>query len=58
MTHTSSTLEDDPHKFLGSIQTFRNKPSDHFQFLKEKLETKLENLEKKCMVRGEYKMAT
>ena len=50
------TMEDDPHKFLGSTITHRNSPADHFAFLKEKLEEKLSNVDK-TLVRGEYKMA-
>ena len=50
------TMEDDPHKFLGSNITERNTPADHFKFLKDKLEVKLENLNK-TVVRGEYKVA-
>ena len=50
------TMEDDPHKFLGSTITHRNTPADHFAFLKEKLEEKLSNVDK-TLVRGEYKMA-
>ena len=38
------TLEDDPHRFLGAVQTFQNSASDHFHSLKEKLEDKLKNL--------------
>ena len=50
------TMEDDPHKFLGSNITERNTPADHFEFLKNKLKNKLENLDK-TLVRGEYKLA-
>ena len=52
------TMEDDPHMFLGSTITHRNTPADHLIFLKGCLEEKLENLDTKCHVRGEYKVAT
>ena len=51
-------MEDDPHKFLGSSITHRNTASDHLAFLKGRLQEKLENLDSKCHVRGEYKVAT
>lgn len=51
-----ATMEDDPHKFLGSTITLRKTPQDHFNFLKEKLEEKLVNLDQ-SLVRGEYKVA-
>ena len=50
------TMEDDPHKFLGSHITNLNTPADHFNFLKSKLEEKLSNLDQ-TLVRGEYKVA-
>ena len=40
------TLESDPHKFLGCVMTLKNSPEDHLKFLKEKLTTKLENIDK------------
>ena len=49
-------MEDDPHKFLGSSIRRSNSPADHFQFLKEKLESKLSNLNE-TKVRGEFKAA-
>ena len=51
-----ATMEDDPHKFLGSTITHKNSPADHFVFLKGKLDEKLTNLDK-TLVRGEYKVA-
>ena len=39
------TMEDDPHKFLGSQITNFNSLADHFNFLKSKLEEKLANLD-------------
>ena len=50
------TLEDDPHKFLGALVTYKNTPQEHFVFLKEKLVKKLENLDV-TSVRGEFKVA-
>ena len=49
-------MEDDPHKFLGSSITKSNSPADHFQLLKEKLESKLSNLNE-TQVQGEFKAA-
>ena len=51
-----NNMEDNPHKFLGSTITKNNSPAYHFTFLKEKLESKLTNLDK-SEVRGEYKLA-
>ena len=51
-------MEDDPFKFLGSSISYRNTPADHLKFLKEKLTEKMDNLDKKCVVRGEFKVAT
>ena len=50
------TLESDPHKFLGCVMTFNNSPQDHLRFLKDKLSTKLENIDD-TKVRAEYKVA-
>ena len=50
------TLESDPHKFLGCVMTFNNTPQDHLNFLKDKLSSKLENIDK-TKVRAEYKVA-
>ena len=50
------SLETDPHKFLGCTMTFNNTPQDHLAFVKEKLSTKLVNLDK-TLVRAEYKIA-
>ena len=51
-----STLENDPYKFLGSTITFQNSPQDHLRVLKEKLTSKLENIDK-TKIRSEYKLA-
>ena len=50
------TLEDDPHRFLGCTMTFHNTPKEHLAFLKEKLLTKMNNLDN-TLVRAEYKVA-
>ena len=50
------TLESDPHKFLGCVMTFNNTPQDHLNFLKDKLSTKLKNIDE-TKVRGEFKVA-
>ena len=50
------TLEADPHKFLGCVITHNNSAKDHLDFLKTKLTSKLENLDK-TVVRPEYKVA-
>ena len=50
------TLEDDPHKFLGTTVSFHNNPKDHLIVLREKLSSKLNNLDK-TLVRPEYKLA-
>ena len=42
---------------MGQILTFKNSSKDHFEFLKQKLETKLTNLDS-APVRSEYKIAT
>ena len=39
-------MEDDPHKSLGSNITETKPRTDHYTFLKEKLELKLINLHK------------
>lgn len=49
-------LESDPHKFLGCIMTNNNTAQDHLNFLKDKLGTKLANVDK-TKVRGEFKVA-
>ena len=38
-------LESDPHKFLGCVMTHNNTPKDHLEYLKDKLNTKLKNIE-------------
>ena len=50
------TLEDDPHKFLGTTVSFHNNLKDHLIVLREKLSSKLNNLDK-ILVRPEYKLA-
>ena len=47
----------EPHKFLGQTLTFKNTAKDHFDFLYNILETKLENMNT-VTVRLEYKITT
>ena len=49
------TLEAEPHKFLGSIVTFRNTATDVYQYLEEKITNGLENIDK-SLVRNEFKL--
>ena len=39
------TMESDPHKFLGSVLTFRNSAADHYKYLNGLLLEKLEYLD-------------
>ena len=48
-------IKNKPQKFLGSIVTALNKPQDMFEFLFDKFETKLKNIDS-CYLRGEYKL--
>ena len=48
-------IKNKPQKFLGSIVTALNKPQEMFQFLLEKLNKKLQNIDNSSL-RGEYKM--
>ena len=50
-----SSVADKPLKFLGSQITSLNKPQDMFQFLFDKLEKKLMNIDESNL-RGEYKL--
>ena len=50
-----SSVCDKPLKFLGSQITALNKPNDMFEFLYEKLESKLKNIER-SKLRGEFKV--
>ena len=49
------TLDEDPQKFLGSLVTFSGKTSEIFTMIKDKLNTKLSNIDN-CLVRNEYKV--
>ena len=49
------TVEDESHKFLGSLITFRNKSSDIFEYLSTKISTALENINS-SVIRPEYKI--
>ena len=48
-------MKNKPLKFLGSNVTALNKPNEMFQFLSEKFETKLKNIDN-CYLRGEHKL--
>ena len=48
-------VKNKPLKFLGSNVTALNKPNEMFEFLYEKFEAKLKNIDK-CSLRGEYKL--
>ena len=48
-------IKNKPKKLLGSIVTALNKPQDMFDFLFEKLNKKLQNIDNSTL-RGEYKM--
>ena len=48
-------VKNKPLKFLGSNVTALNKPNEMFQFLSEKFETKLKNIDS-CYLRGEHKL--
>ena len=48
-------VKNKPLKFLGSNVTALNKPNEMFQFLSEKFETKLKNIDN-CYLRGEHKL--
>ena len=49
------TLEEEPHKFLGSLVSFDNSSSDVYNYLENKIKTGLENIDK-SLVRNEYKL--
>ena len=48
-------IKNKPQKFLGSIVTALNKPQDMFEFLFEKFNKKLQNIDNSYL-RGEYKL--
>ena len=50
------TPHEKPHKFLGSMITKMNTPSDFFKHFKDVLEEKLNNIDA-SKVRGEYKLS-
>ena len=50
-----STIENDSHKFLGSLITFRNKSSDILEYLNSKISSALENISS-SVIRPEYKI--
>ena len=49
------TLDEEPHKFLGSLITFTNTPLDVYNYLYEKISSGLENIDK-SFIRSEYKL--
>ena len=49
------TLDEESHKFLGSLVTFKNTNLDVFQYLEKKLRSGLENIEK-GLIRNEFKL--
>ena len=53
--HQIELIKDKPQKFLGSFVTALNKPKDMYEFLCEKLNKKLQNIDN-CSLRGEHKM--
>ncbi len=50
------TVKEKPEKYLGSLVTHYLKSSDSFNFIQEKLQNMLQNIDS-SMVRGEYKLA-
>ena len=51
------SLQEDPHKFLGQILTFKNTAKDHFHLIYKLLNSKLKNLDE-VSVRSEFKIST
>jgi hypothetical protein len=49
------TVENESHKFLGSLITFRNTSADIFDYLSNKIQIALENVES-SLIRSEYKI--
>jgi hypothetical protein len=49
------TVENESHKFLGSLITFRNTSADIFDYLSNKIQTALENVDS-SLIRAEYKI--
>ena len=52
-----SPLEESGHKQLGQFVTFTDSNKEKFDFVKEKLQSKLSNVTEKAMVPGEFKLA-
>lgn len=50
------TVDEDPQKFLGSIITLEYKPQELFEYIRDKLQLKLVNIDK-ALVRNEYKLS-
>ena len=53
--NNGNSIENDPHKFLGSHLSFSGKQGDIFDYMKDHLCTHLERIDK-LLVRGEYKV--
>ncbi len=49
------TLDQDPHIFLGSLITFRNKPAEVFDYIYEQLSTGLNRIDE-SLIRNEHKL--
>ena len=49
------TLEEEPHKFLGSLITFNNTATDIYNYLESKIKSGLENIDK-SLIRNEFKL--
>ena len=49
------TLENEPHKFLGSTLTFQNKQSDIYDIVHEHFETRLQRIDD-LLIRNEFKI--
>ena len=49
------SISEEEQKFLGRVIFYSGKSSDTFEYLREVLSTKLENIDK-CLIRNEYKL--
>jgi hypothetical protein len=48
-------IDQEPHKFLGSLVTFKSKPAEVYEYIKQKLTEGLNNIDK-ALVRNEFKL--
>ena len=53
--NTLPTLFKEPHKFLGSLITVNNTEKDIYDYIHEKIENALNNIDK-SLIRNEYKL--